>query len=52
LSTTNPTWTDSGSNPGLRGERSANSRLSHGTTLYCPLLRRMQLTCTAWVESL
>jgi hypothetical protein len=32
LSTTNPTWTDSGSNPGLRGGRPAANRLSHGTT--------------------
>jgi hypothetical protein len=31
LSTTNPTWTDPGSNPGLRGERPETSRLSHGT---------------------
>jgi hypothetical protein len=31
LSTTNPTWTDPGSNPGLRGERPATNRLSHGT---------------------
>jgi hypothetical protein len=31
LSTTNPTWTDPGSNPGLRDERPANNRLSHGT---------------------
>ena len=31
LSTTNPTWTDRGSNPGLRGERPATNRLSHGT---------------------
>jgi hypothetical protein len=30
LSTTNPTRTDSGSNPGLRGERPATNRLSHG----------------------
>ena len=29
--TTNPTWTDPGSNPGLRGERPATNRLSHGT---------------------
>jgi hypothetical protein len=29
LSTTNPTWTTS--NPGLRGERPATNRLSHGT---------------------
>ena len=31
LSTTNPTWTDAGSNPGLRGQRPATNRLSHGT---------------------
>jgi hypothetical protein len=31
LSTTNPTWTDPGSNPGLRGERPATYCLSHGT---------------------
>jgi hypothetical protein len=30
LSTTNPTWTDPGSNPGLRGERPVTNRLSHG----------------------
>jgi hypothetical protein len=34
LSTTNPTWTDPGSNPGLRGERPATNRLSHDTA-YC-----------------
>jgi hypothetical protein len=31
LSTTNPIWTDQGSKPGLRGERPATNRLSHGT---------------------
>jgi hypothetical protein len=31
LSITNPTWTDPGSNPGLRGERPTTNRLSHGT---------------------
>jgi hypothetical protein len=31
LSSTNPTWTYSGSSPGLRGERPATNRLSHGT---------------------
>jgi hypothetical protein len=31
LSTINPTWTDPGSNPGLRGGRPAANRLSHGT---------------------
>jgi hypothetical protein len=30
-STTKPTWTDPGSNLGLRGERSSTNRLSHGT---------------------
>jgi hypothetical protein len=52
LSTTNPTWTDPGSNPALSGGRPAANRLSHGTAFYRPLLRGMQLTCTAWVESL
>jgi hypothetical protein len=33
FSTTNPTWTDPGSNPGLRGERPATNRLSHGTAI-------------------
>jgi hypothetical protein len=39
LSTTNPTWTNPGSNPGLRGGRSATDRLSLGTAgrhLYMP----------------
>jgi hypothetical protein len=31
LSTTNPTWTDPGSNPGLRCGRPVAKRLSHGT---------------------
>jgi hypothetical protein len=33
LSTTNLTRTDPGSNPGLRGGRTATNRLSHGTAL-------------------
>jgi hypothetical protein len=33
LSTTNPTWTDPVSNPGLRGERPATNSLSHGTAV-------------------
>jgi hypothetical protein len=33
LSTTNPTWTDPGSKPGLRGGRRAANRLSHGKAL-------------------
>jgi hypothetical protein len=32
LSTTNPTWIDPGTNPGVRGERPATNDLSHGTT--------------------
>jgi hypothetical protein len=39
LSTTNPTWIDPGANPGLRGERSATNRLSHGTTKQSYLLQ-------------
>jgi hypothetical protein len=31
FSPTNPTWTDPGSNPGLRGETPATNRLSHDT---------------------
>jgi hypothetical protein len=31
LSTTNPTWTDPGSNTGLRSGKPATNRLSHGT---------------------
>jgi hypothetical protein len=33
LSTTNPTWTDPGSNPGLRGGRPTANRLNHGTAV-------------------
>jgi hypothetical protein len=33
LPTTNPTWTDPGSNTGLRGGRPAAKRLSHATVL-------------------
>jgi hypothetical protein len=33
LSTTNPTWTDQGANPGLRSEGQTTNRLSHGTAL-------------------
>jgi hypothetical protein len=39
LSTTNPTWTDPGSNPGLRGERPATNRLSHATALEHELIK-------------
>jgi hypothetical protein len=40
LSTTNPTGTDPGSNPGLRGGRPATNRLSRGTGLYKTLHQR------------
>jgi hypothetical protein len=36
LFTINPTWTDPGSNPGLRGERPATNRLSYGTAFSDP----------------
>jgi hypothetical protein len=42
LSTTNPTWTDPGLNPGLRGETPATNRLSHGTAMY-PYIRRINI---------
>jgi hypothetical protein len=32
--TTNPIYTDPGSNPGLRSGRPAANRLNHGTALY------------------
>jgi hypothetical protein len=34
LSTTNPTWTDPGSNPGRRGGNPATNRLSYGAAPY------------------
>jgi hypothetical protein len=34
LSTINPTWTDPGSNPGLRGGKPVANRLSHGTAIF------------------
>ena len=39
LSATNPTWTDPGSNPGLRGDRPATDRLSRGTACTKPYSR-------------
>ena len=38
LSTANPTWTDLGLNPGVRGERPATSRLSCGTSELCSVM--------------
>jgi hypothetical protein len=43
LPTTNPTWTDPGSNPGLRGGRPAANRLSHGTADFRPYLIQVNL---------
>jgi hypothetical protein len=43
LSTTNPTRTDPGSNPGLRGGRPATNRLSHGTAYKSALLLSCRL---------
>jgi hypothetical protein len=43
LPTTNPTWTDPGLNPGLRGGRPAANRLSHGTA-YSITLQATYLT--------
>jgi hypothetical protein len=43
LSTTNPTWTDPELNPGLRGERPATNRLSHGTALLSDLPSNIHL---------
>jgi hypothetical protein len=39
LSTTNPTMTDLGANPGLRGEKPATNSLSYGTALYTGVAR-------------
>jgi hypothetical protein len=33
LSTTNPTWTDPGANPGVCSDRLVTNSLSHGTAL-------------------
>jgi hypothetical protein len=42
LSTRNPTWTDPGSNPGLRGGRSATNRLSDGTASRASYVSHLQ----------
>jgi hypothetical protein len=48
LSTTNPTWTDPGSNPGLRGGRSVANRLIHGTALLWTLQSEPSDHTTIW----
>ena len=45
LSTKNPTWTDPGPRPGLRGERPATNRLTHGTTSCKVLTASLGTTC-------
>jgi hypothetical protein len=53
LSTTNPTCTGAGSNPGLRGERPATNRLSHGTAflLLLVLISNCLIFCQLEVTS-
>jgi hypothetical protein len=46
LSTTIPTWTDPGSNTGLRGERPATNRLSHDTDQCCDLQFDSCMSCS------
>jgi hypothetical protein len=43
FSTTNPTWTDSESNPVHRGKRPATNRLSHGTTQFGVLVTAISI---------
>jgi hypothetical protein len=43
--TTNPTWTDPGSNPGLRSGRPATKRLSHGTAVMAVKISMQGLNC-------
>jgi hypothetical protein len=50
LSTTNPTWSHPGANPGLRGERPATNRLARSSwllqrTLLTPLWLAFQNSC-------
>jgi hypothetical protein len=48
LSTKNLTWTDSGSNPGLRDESPATNRLSHGTAFVRYLCRKKAAYPLRW----
>jgi hypothetical protein len=54
LSTTNPTWTDPESNPGLRGGRPATNRLSHDTAwrLSCSISLFWQLSYCVFASAL
>jgi hypothetical protein len=51
LSTTNPTWTDPGSNPGLRGGRPAANRLSHGSALASQAINRIRAITDLGVQT-
>jgi hypothetical protein len=52
LSTTNPTWTDPGSNPGHRSERPATNLLSHGTAAHAYMdQNQIVLSVSAWFNS-
>jgi hypothetical protein len=48
LFTTNPTWTDPGSNPCLRGGRPAANRLSHCTADICHIWKKLWWFTTVW----
>jgi hypothetical protein len=55
LATTNPTCIDPGANPGLRGERPATNRLSHGTACWISATAysvHSQLPLDIWRSSL
>jgi hypothetical protein len=52
LSTTNPTWTDSESNPGLRGGRPVTNRLSRGMTIATCYVRNSPLEGLIWPKVL
>jgi hypothetical protein len=43
LSTTNPTWTDPESNPGVRGGRPGTNLLSHGTATLQTYIWKLKL---------
>jgi hypothetical protein len=52
LSTTNLMWTDPESKPGLRGERPATNRLSHGTATANVLCKRRLSEASAEAEEM
>jgi hypothetical protein len=49
-STTNLTWTDLGSNTGLRSEKPASRRLSHGTAFRTKGRLNYTQTPTVWTK--